>query len=349
MNLKAMFFKRLFAITVAMLSVAVIATSLTSPDALTKVRSPFAAPAKENSISGRIGGDGPVLVVKIDDSRAAHPQIGLEDADIIYIEQVEGGSTRLAAIFASTIPTRVGPVRSARVSDIELLSQYGRVGFAYSGAQRKLLPEISAANLHDFGAQKNSPTIFTTDPTRTPPFAMVLRADLLMELASSKGLTLARSKNMGWDFDDSISSGADIDSVRVSWPSNSYDAHWSKTENRWLLDSQSQPKIADSGVRLGASTFVIQLVSITDSIYKDKVGGVTPFSATIGSGSGYVLRNGKSIKANWSRPTAEDGTTWKTPQGEEIFFEKGQIWVALTDKEPVFTAPISDATTESSK
>jgi hypothetical protein len=115
------------------------------------------------------------------------------------------------------------------------------------------------------------------------------------------------------------------------------------------LDSQSQPKYAASGERLGASTFVIQLVSITDSIYKDKVGGVTPFSATIGSGNGYVLRNGKSIKAAWSRPTAEDGTSWKTPQGEEILFEKGQIWVALTDKEPVFTVPISDAATGSSK
>ena len=344
-----MFFRRLIAITVALLSVAVIATSLISPDVLTRVKSPFAEPVNENSISGRIGEDGPVLVVKIDDSRAAHPQIGLEDADIIYIEQVEGGSTRLAAIFSSKVPTRVGPVRSARISDLELLSQYGRVGFAYSGAQRKLLPEISAANLHDFGAQKNSPTIFTTDPTRTPPFAMVLRADLLMELAASKGLSLARSKNMGWNFDDSMSTGTDVDSVRVSWPSNSYDAHWSKTENRWLLDSQSQPKYAASGERLGASTFVIQLVSITDSIYKDKVGGVTPFSATIGSGSGYVLRNGKSIKAVWSRPTAEDGTSWKTPQGEDIFFEKGQIWVALTDKEPVFTAPISDAATGSSK
>lgn len=344
-----MFFKRVVAITVAILSATVIAVSLISPDAFTKVKSSFAEPAMENSISGRAGEDGPVLVVKIDDSRAAHPQIGLEDADIIYIEQVEGGSTRLAAIFASTIPTRVGPVRSARISDLELLSQYGRAGFAYSGAQRKLLPEISAANLHDFGAQKNSPTIFTTDPTRTPPFAMVLRADLLMELASSRGLTLARSKNMGWNFDDSASLGMDVDSVRVSWPSYSYDARWSKTENRWLLDSQSQPKYADSGKRLGASTFVIQLVSITDSIYKDKVGGVTPFSATIGSGSGYVLRNGKSIKAIWSRPTAEDGTSWKTPQGEEIFFEKGQIWVALTDKEPLFTAPLSDATSESSK
>ena len=81
----------------------------------------------------------------------AHPQIGLEDADVVYIEQVEGGLTRLAAVFSSTIPVRIGPVRSARISDIDILSQYGRVAFAYSGAQRKLLPVITAANLQDLG------------------------------------------------------------------------------------------------------------------------------------------------------------------------------------------------------
>jgi len=111
-------------------------------------------PEPTNAISGRTGTNGPILVVKIDDTRAAHPQVGLEDADIIYIEQVEGGLTRLAAIFSSKIPQRIGPVRSARISDIELLAQFGRVAFAYSGAQRKLLPVIASANLQDLGAQQ---------------------------------------------------------------------------------------------------------------------------------------------------------------------------------------------------
>ena len=73
-----------------------------------------------NALTGKVGGNGPLLVVKIDDTTQAHPQIGLEDADIVYIEQVEGGLTRLAAIFSSVIPDRVGPVRSARISDIDI-------------------------------------------------------------------------------------------------------------------------------------------------------------------------------------------------------------------------------------
>jgi hypothetical protein len=349
MNLKAMFFKRLIAAVIAVLSVAVIALSFFSssfPSGL-KISGVVALP--ENSISGRDGADAPVLVVKIDDTSMAHPQIGLEDADLVYIEQVEGGSTRLAAVFSSKIPTRIGPVRSARISDVELLSQYGRVGFAYSGAQKKMLPVIAAANLHDLGAQKNSSTIFTTDRTRTSPYAMVLRADLLLELAKSRGLEFAESKSMGWKFGKVTEEGVAIASAQVSWPASSYDVHWSTAENRWLLDFRKEANVSESGQRLGASTFVIQLISITNSIYKDKNGGITPLSSTVGSGGGYILRNGKSIKATWSRATAEEGTRWMSMRGEEITFEKGQIWVALTDRQPVFTLAPADAASETPK
>jgi hypothetical protein len=338
-----MFFKRSAAAILVVVACAVVITFVASPDAFFKVKNPSTETAAENSISGRVGADGPVLVVKIDDTTMAHPQIGLEDADLVYIEQVEGGATRLAAVFSSKIPTRIGPVRSARISDIELLAQYGRLGFAYSGAQQKLLPIIAEANLYDLGAQRNSPIIFTTDPTRTQPYAMVLRADLLMEFAESKGMEFAQSKSMGWKFGKVPEEGVAITSAQVSWPASSYDVHWSTAENRWLLDFRKEANVSESGQRLGASTFVVQLVSITDSIYKDKNGEVTPLSATVGSGTGYILRNGKSIKATWSRATAEEGTRWMSMEGEEITFEKGQIWVALTDKEPVFTLPIADA------
>lgn len=343
MNLKAMFFKRLVAVVFVIASSAVVLTSVVSPDALFQVKSPFVEAPAENSISGRVGTDGPVLVVKVDDTSMAHPQIGLEDADLVYIEEVEGGSTRLAAVFSSKIPTRIGPVRSARISDVELFAQYGRVGFAYSGAQSKMLPIIAAANLHDLGAQKNSSTIYTTDPVRTQPYAMVLRADLLLELAKSRGLEFAQSKNMGWNFGKVAQEGVAVTSAQVSWPASSYDVIWSEKENRWLLDFRKEPNITESGTRLGASTFVIQLVSITDSIYKDKNGGITPLSTTVGSGTGYILRNGKSIKATWSRPTAEEGTRWTSMRGEEITFEKGQIWVALTDRKPEFILAPADA------
>lgn len=348
-NLKAMFSKKAATASLLLISLAIVAFVIINPSSRVSDWLPFSQSSPGNSISGLPGGDGPVLVVKVDDTRQAHPQIGLEKADIVYIEQVEGGLTRLAAIFSSNIPTHIGPVRSARISDIELLDQFGRVGFAYSGAQKLMRPVIASANLEDLGAQSHSSTIYTTDTNRIPPYAMVLRADLLMQFVKDRNINLVQSKNMGWNFGDAPEGGLEIASAHVSWPANSYDVHWSNSENRWLLDHSYQPNVAASGVRLGPKTFVIQLVSITDSIYKDKVGGVTPFSATVGEGRGYILRDGRSYEAHWSRPDAASGTSWKLTNGEEITFPQGQIWVALTDKEPIFTAKGADAGKKSSK
>jgi hypothetical protein len=293
--------------------------------------------AERNVLSGREGSNGPVLAVKIDDTNAAHPQIGLEDADVVYIEQVEGGLTRLAAIFSSVIPERVGPVRSARISDIDILAQYGRVAFAYSGAQKKLLPVIDAANLQNLGAQAQPPSIYTTDTNRVSPVAMVLRADLLMAKVVEKNYQIASAKSVGWSFGDAPQGGKPTQSVIMHWPAAKYGAEWSESESRWLLSHNSTSNVAESGIVLGPTTLVIQMVSITDSEYRDKVGVITPFSQTVGNGRGFILRDGKSFEALWSRASEGEGTTWTLTDGSEIKFAPGQIWVALTDQEPDFT------------
>jgi hypothetical protein len=335
-----MFFKKFAISIVGVGSILIVGLSILSPNQFPKlgeIENVFKDPEPVNSLSGRIGSDGPILVVKIDDTRAAHPQAGLEDADLVYIEQVEGGLTRLAAVFSSKIPAVIGPVRSARISDIEILEQFGRVAFAYSGAQKKLLPVIAAANLENLGAQRQSREIYSNDPLRNAPTAMMLQAQTLMQKVKEQQLPVAISKSAGWSFSESVDTGTAIASAKVSWPANSYDAIWSTTDKRWLLSHSGVPNLAASGIHLGASTFVIQIVSITPSEYGDKFGGVTPFTATVGSGRGYILRDGKYISALWDRLTPDVGTTWRTTQGEEIAFAPGQIWIALTDKEPVFT------------
>lgn len=91
---------------------------------------------------------GSVLAVKIDNVSAARPQTGLDAADVVYAEQVEGGLSRLMAVYATKFPETVGPVRSARESDLELLRQFDEPTLAFSGAQGKLLPLIGNAPLH---------------------------------------------------------------------------------------------------------------------------------------------------------------------------------------------------------
>lgn len=288
-------------------------------------------------LSGREGIDGPVLAVKIDDTNAAHPQIGVEDAEIVYIEQVEAGLTRLAAIYSTVIPQRIGPVRSARISDIDILNQFGRVAFAYSGAQRKLLPVIAAANLEDLGAQRQSPTIYTTDPARRSPFAMVLRADLLMQKIKDNNLPVDVAKSVGFVFGDLPEGGKPVQQVVMNWPSATYSAQWSEKESRWHLSHNGKLNLADSGIVLGPTTLVIQMVKISPSEYGDKFGGITPLSETVGTGKAYVLRNGEVFSATWNRPFPDSGTTFSLADGSTMNFAAGQIWVALTDREPEFT------------
>lgn len=293
-----------------------------------------------NALSGRAGQNGKILVVKIDDTNNARPQIGLEEADIVYIEQVEGGLTRLAAVFSSKIPALIGPVRSARISDIDIMRQFGRVAFAYSGAQRKLLPVIASANLQDLGAQRQSSKIYTTDPNRNPPFAMVLRADLLMERIVAQQFQIDIANSVGFVFGPLQEGGSETKKVEINWPAARYLAIWSETEKRWLLSHNGEENVAQSGLILGPTTLVIQLVKISDSEYGDKFGGITPLSETVGTGDAYVLRDGKAFLTTWSRPTPESGTTFTFADGVLANFAPGQVWVALTDKAPIFTSPV---------
>jgi hypothetical protein len=199
------------------------------------------------------------------------------------------------------------------------------------------LPVIAEANLENLGAQRQGRDIYANDLARMAPTAMMLQAKVLMSKVAAQASVIAVSKNIGWNFGDSPETGTAISSVKVSWPASSYDATWSESEKRWLLSNRGLPDLAASGIHLGPTTFVIQLVSITPSEYFDKVGGVTPFSATVGSGKGFILRDGLAIDARWNRSTPEAGTSWTLPTGEEILFAPGQIWVALTDMQPVFT------------
>jgi hypothetical protein len=335
-----MFSRRSKAIVVATAVSVLVLTGCTSVKKTLHLSSKPTPPViTYNSISGRVGTDDPVLVVKVDDTTQAHPQIGLDKADLVYIEEVEGGLTRLAAVFSSQIPLQVGPVRSARISDIDLLAQYGHVAFAYSGAQAKMLPVIAAANLENLGAQRETPTIYTRDTTRFAPVNLILQSELLMSQLADQKIAIVTSKNIGWTFGPAPVGGQEILSVKLKWPSNTYSAIWSPTQSRWLLVHSNTPDLAADGSQLGPTTLVIQMVSITPSQYHDKFGGVTPFSATIGSGTGYVLRNGLAFKAMWNRPDIASGTNWTLPDGTPIPFAGGQVWVALTDSPPVFTLP----------
>ncbi len=293
-----------------------------------------------NSLSGRIGNDNRVLAVKIDDTKQARPQIGLTEADVVYIEQVEAGVTRLAAIYSSRLPEQIGPIRSARISDIELLEQYGKVAFAFSGAQSKLRPVINSANLFNVGAEREGIAVYSRDKERRAPWNMILNTRELIARIEKRGLDVALASNRGWNFSKKSESGAEIISAQMNWPAARYEISWSKDYSGWAITHDGTSKDDARGVPIVASTFIAQVVSISDSEYGDKFGGRTPLVATVGAGKAFVFRNGRVIVGTWNRPTAQDGTTFTTEEGEEITFARGQIWFAFVAQEPKITYPV---------
>jgi len=332
----------------AALSILIVLSSCASPGNL--IKKVTTKDVERNVLTNLPGINGPVLAVKIDDTDAAHPQVGLGSADVIYIEQVEGGLTRLAAIFSNKIPAIIGPVRSARISDIEILAQYGRVGFAYSGAQSRMRPVIDAANLENISAERNPPSIYQSDPNRYSPTNMMLDANaLLKKTIEVEGKKIDIVKSVGWQFGEASDLAKDVTSVSIKWPAAKYGATWSASEKRWHLTFNGKPNLDSNGIQLGSPNLVIQKVAITDSIYRDKFGGVTPLSNTVGSGTGYLLRDGKVVAINWQRPSAEVGTIWTLNDGSVANFADGQVWIALTDGEPVFKYPVPAASASSEK
>lgn len=301
-------------------------------------KSPQISSSKEeakNFFTGLPGDNNQILVVKIDDTNPAHPQIGVDDADVVYVEQVEGGVTRLAALYTSKLPPLIGPIRSARISDLELLAQFGRVGFAYSGAQSKMRPVIAAANLENLSAERNPPSIYGKDPNRPGPVDMILKPDLLLERANlNPKIRIETATASVFPFGDAPTGETNTAIAKVRWPSAKYELRWDSMKEKWLIYFNDKPKLTANGEQLYADTAIIQLVSITPSIYGDKFGEITPFSKTTGIGKAVMLRDGFSYQITWQRNLETDLTTWKSEDGGIANFKPGRTWIFLTDKVP---------------
>ena len=270
---------------------------------------------------------GPVLVVKIDNIVDARPQTGLQSADIIYVLPVEGGLSRFAAVFSSHFPPVIGPVRSAREDDLELLRQFGRPAFAYSGATPHLLPFIHRARIVDLYAGIAGG--YYRDPYRYAPHN--LYADSKVLLSEMKKASKAR--DIGFRFGPPPPGGRVLRSYSASYPAAAYTFRWSARAQRWLVWMDGAPAMATEGGQMGGATVVIQYTTIKTSRFLE-YGSRPPYAVSTGSGRAVVLRNGQAYTVHWSRPSSDGGTTYTLPSGKRMTFAPGQVWVMFAGAWP---------------
>lgn len=285
----------------------------------------------------------PVVVVKLDNTRSAQPHAGLDQADVVYLEEVEYGITRIAAVFASQVPDRIGPVRSARITDIELLAPYGRPAFVYSGAQRKLLPVIAASPLIERSPNQLA-SAFWREPGRYAPYDLFVDGQAVLASAPKA----STEPDMGWTFEDAVPAGGrPVAKAAMRWREGSASFRYDPGTGTYAVSMNGKRAGAEASPDgQHAASVVIQLVEQEPSIYFDRYGANTPFAHTVGSGKAIVLRDGLAWDVQWNRPTSTSGTTYTLADGSELALKPGQQWVVLLNEQtpPKLTRATSTAT-----
>jgi hypothetical protein len=267
-----------------------------------------------------------VLAVKIDNVLPARPQTGLARADVVYAEQVEAGLSRLMALYATALPGTVGPVRSARETDLRLLREFDEPVLAYSGSQSRLRPLIEAAPLRAETPGRRPDAWFRGD--RHPaPHNLYLRPGRLVKSPAGRE-ALAAS---GFQEGPAPAGGRPEERRTVRFPSARFAFTWSAERQGWLVAADGRPT-TDGGRQLAPPTVVVQYVTVRDSGFKDRGGNTTPFSETVGGGAADLLRDGKVWRVRWQRPTAAEGTRFTTGDGAPVHTADGQVWVVLAEK-----------------
>jgi len=288
----------------------------------------------------------PLLIVKVDNAPRARPQTGLDAADIVIEELVEGGATRFMALFHTEFPEVVGPVRSARPVDVGLLGGFGAAGFLYSGAREEVRGLLATA---PSVLLVNQPPAFFRDDSRAVPFEHTLYVNLETAARTVVQRGARTLIDIGWVFDAAAPEGAlqcpastpacpDPGTAIVVDMSARNEFGWS---TGWTYD-------AADGVYRRQQDGAPFRVTGTDDIGAANViilgtrryvgaAGWTETDATAQQAPALVLRDGRRYAARWSKPTAGDLLRVTTPDGQPFPLKPGTSWVLLPDAEQLPT------------
>jgi hypothetical protein len=285
----------------------------------------------------RKGGRGalarPLLAVKVENTDEAFPLAGLERADVIYEEPVEGSITRFAALFQCRDAARVGPVRSARTTDPKILSQLSEEPLlAYSGANPKVAAALEEAGVVSL-TETSAGDAYTRDGARSAPHNLFVSTKKLYRIAQETDVDFSSLPEAIFRFDEEVPTPSKPrTSASVSFsPSNVVEWTWS--DDRWVRQLDGEPMLAENGTPIAVDNVVIQEVVVTDSDIVDVAGFPSPDVKLIGEGRAWILRDGRLVVGRWRRASPGDVTVFETKGGDEITLAPGTTFVQLVPKD----------------
>jgi hypothetical protein len=272
------------------------------------------------------------LAVKIDDTTGGRPQSGLADADIVFEELVEGGLTRLLAIYHARDPATVGPVRSARSTDLTILPELGRPLFAWSGANPTFAAAVESADLIDVGFAA-APSAYRRDADRPAPYNLFASPEQLRDAGGEPG----RPPEPLFSYRDPgdaltgpgaepvtafATSGTGGLSTEIRW-------EWDGDADTWRRSQDGSPHVDAAGEQVAVPNVVVRLTPYRDSGVRDSVGSVVPEAATVGEGDAWLLSGGRALPGRWHKASDDAPTTFTDRDGGPFLLSPGRTWVEV--------------------
>jgi hypothetical protein len=280
----------------------------------------------------------PALAIKVENTPDAQPLVGLDKADIVYEEVVEGGITRFIVVFNCQSAERVGPVRSARTTDPKVLLQFSdHPLLAYSGGANKVVNIIKESGV--VGMTEGDPVAaFSRDDARVVPHNLFANTTKLWATGKKRAKDEPAPQAV-FSYDEEVQKPSKkASAATIEFPLTA--AEWRWQQGHWVRYQDGAVMSLEDVAPITADNVVIQQVKTTESDIVDVTGYPSPEVELTGTGKAWLLRNGKLITGTWSRDGEGDITTFSTKGGDEFLLKPGSTFVELAPT-GMFTAPVS--------
>ena len=276
--------------------------------------------------AGRAGR--PAITVKIDNAPGARPQSGLDLADLIVEEVVEGGVVRFAAIFHSTDAPSIGPVRSVRAEDAVLVTPL-RGYFVYSGGNDIFNAVIQKAPV-GLITEDDQPAFFNRRRDRRQPYNLYTSTGAVYEKAPKRDEVppaFFPYRAAGEPLGGGAAPTAEV-SVRMG---ERTDLAWTHdaASGRWLRTTNGPAHVLEGGARLAFPNVIVQFCRYQDTGVIDTSGSVSPEAVLVGDGEAWVLSGPEMARGVWSRPDAPSVTRFADASGKPLRLLPGPTWIVL--------------------
>jgi hypothetical protein len=269
----------------------------------------------------------PAIALKIENAPAARPQHGLEEADLVYEEIVEGGITRFMAIYHCGTSKQAGPVRSARYDDPKIARPFTTM-IAFSGANDIVETELEKRGIDAIDEDDAPGGLF-----RIPPGVLEIH-NLFGHVEKLRAL--ARERNIPpppqnyFKFDATASSDAKrVRRIKVNFHSaNTIEYRWKN--DAWQRYEAGQPFMTAAGEQIAVANVLIQEVEVNNSprIF-DAAGNPSPDIDLTAGGRALLFRDGGLVKGRWISKKEGTVTVFETKDGNAFTFAPGSIWIEL--------------------